>query len=77
MTYLRHIINGRELGKVIPLPKEFKNKKLEIIVFAVDESEDKIKLVQRLRGAYKGRLSSTEEFSRQKAKEKKLEERYF
>jgi len=69
----------------IDIPLEIKEKlksnqdiKLIILKEENDKDEiDKIELIREMRGAYKGFLSSSQEFSKMKKNEKLLEERKF
>lgn len=47
--------------------------KVKVLIEGTDDREDQHALVTRLRGAFKGSLSSTEEFCRRKAEEKVVE----
>ncbi len=51
--------------------------KLIILTEDIEENNGEIVMIKEMRGAYKGVLSSSEEFSDKKSSEKLLEERKF
>ena len=75
----RKILNSEEVEKIMPLPEELKNKQVEVIVLDLEDNkkEKSKKIVSELRGAYKGQLSSSKEYSNRKKQEKNIENRKF
>ena len=75
----RKILNSEEVEKIMPLPEELKNKQVEVIVLDLEDNKKgkSKKIVRELRGAYKGQLSSSKEYSNRKKQEKNIENRKF
>lgn len=44
MSYVREVVEGKELSKIIDLPVSMKNKKVEIIVINYKEKANKTKI---------------------------------
>ncbi len=64
----------------IDIPLEIKkklknNQEIKLIILTEEDEVNEIELVEEMKGAYKGLLSSSEEFSKAKKQEKVLEER--
>ena len=50
MDFVRKIVNGADLVNVVKMPNSLINKKLEILIFPVEESKMKIKKKKSLAG---------------------------
>lgn len=57
----------------ISIPPEFVNQNIEVSLKIKPQKKNDAKQIEKLFGAYKGLLSSTDEFIRQKENEKRLE----
>ena len=70
--YVDAIFKGGKIELLRPVSL-VEGAKVKVLIEGADDQEDQHALVKRLRGAFKGSLSSTEEFSRRKAEEKVVE----
>ncbi|MGM0411553.1 MAG: hypothetical protein ACQEQF_12435 [Bacillota bacterium] len=82
--YEKKVLNSEEVEKIMNLPEELKNQKLEVIILNIEnekeksaQKEDTKNIISELKGAYKGELSTSREYTNQKKIEKELENRKF
>lgn len=50
MEFVRKVVNGIDLIDVIEIPSSFKDKKVEILIFPLEESEKKSKKKKSISG---------------------------
>jgi hypothetical protein len=53
MSYIRKITNSDELSKIIDIPEDLKNKKVEVIILPYDENNNKKTNKKSLQGSLK------------------------
>ncbi|MFA6291629.1 MAG: DUF2281 domain-containing protein [Victivallales bacterium] len=59
---IREIIVSDKVNLMFPLPKNYLHKKLEVIIFPVDEKKEVIKRKKRVAGMAKGMFKMSKDF---------------